>query len=138
MKGCQKTPSPAHKNEHCQTFMKVNQKEFQMWPNIDDFEIYDNKTLKRIAKCYREIDKNSIGWCGTNYVDDIDNQRFHIDPERGWGFCSKDCYPDPEQPLFGRPTTKNKRAVDDNNVGGVLESGPRRPGGRRVLEDLEG
>ena len=70
--------------------MRSKQKEFEIWPNIDEFEIYDNKTLKRLAKCYRKEDKDySIGWCGTNHADDINHQEFDINPEDGWGFCSK-------------------------------------------------
>ena len=92
--------------------MRAKEGEFQIWPNVDEFEIYDNKTLKRIAKCYREVDKNSIGWCGTNSADDINNQKFNIHTEKGWGFCSKDCIHDPDKPLFGRPTTKKISILD--------------------------
>ena len=92
--------------------MKAKVGEFETWPNIDEFEIYDNQTLKIIAKCYREKDKNSIGWCGTNKVDDINNQKFDIHAEKGWGFCSKDCISNPHKPLFGRPTTKEISILD--------------------------
>ena len=70
--------------------------------------------MKRIAKCYREKDDNSIGWCGTNIKDDIDNQEFDIDSGKGWGFCPKECLPNQEKPLFGLPNVKEINILDAN------------------------
>ncbi len=34
-------------------------------------------------------------------------QKIDVKIDSGWGFCSKDCYPDKEQPMFGLAKEKN-------------------------------
>ena len=43
--------------------------EYETWPNIDEFEIYQKSNLKRLARCYRT--HSDLGWCGVNLSDDI-------------------------------------------------------------------
>ena len=82
MHGCQKDlPSPSYENKECRRFLHLAKKEFDTWPDIDEFEIYDEKSLKNLAKCYRP--KDTYGWCGTNMVDDISNPKFDIKPDHG-------------------------------------------------------
>ena len=82
--GCQtELPSPSAAQPECQRFLKMAKKEFQDWPAIDEFEIYDNKTLNRLAKCFRSKDEEGYGWCGTNMVDDYTKPEFDIQPDFG-------------------------------------------------------
>ena len=67
-------------------------KEFKVWPDIDEFEIYDETTLDNLAKCYRPSDTH--GWCGTNTGDDISNPQFDIKADHSWVFCTDECFPD--------------------------------------------
>ena len=53
----------------CQRFLKMAREEYETWPNIDEFEIYQKSNLKRLARCYRT--HSDLGWCGVNLSDDI-------------------------------------------------------------------
>jgi hypothetical protein len=82
--GCQtRIPSPSTHQPECQRFLKMAKKEYEDWPNIDEFEIYEETSLNRLAKCYREMDEDGLGWCGTNMSDDIANPVFDIQPDHG-------------------------------------------------------
>ena len=112
MHGCQTDiPSPSYKNEECQNFLKLAEKEYKTWPDIDEFEIYDEKSLANLAKCYRPQDKH--GWCGTNMVNDISNPKFDIKSDHGWGFCTDECFPDMTQPFYGKAREKLIHVLDE-------------------------
>ncbi len=83
--GCQqKILSPAAEIPECQRFLRKNHSERDEWPDIDEFELYDNETLKRIAKCYREMDDEGLGWCGVNMANSMnDEEFFNIKPDSG-------------------------------------------------------
>ena len=68
--GCQtKLPTPSYNQLECQRFLKMAREEYETWPNIDEFEIYQKSNLKRLARCYRT--HSDLGWCGVNLSDDI-------------------------------------------------------------------
>ena len=68
--GCQtKLPTPSYNQLECQRFLKMAREEYETWPNIDEFEIYQESNLKRLARCYRT--HSDLGWCGVNLSDDI-------------------------------------------------------------------
>jgi hypothetical protein len=48
--------------------MEKNSAEFKSWPDNDEFEIYENKSMKLLARCYRAMDDENNGWCGVNLV----------------------------------------------------------------------
>ena len=62
-------------------------KEYKIWPNIDEFEIYDERSLTRLAKCYRS--QSQLGWCGVNLSNDIAQPYFDITPDYGMYNSSK-------------------------------------------------
>ena len=62
-------------------------KEYKIWPNIDEFEIYDERSLTRLAKCYRS--QSQLGWCGVNLSNDIAQPYFDIQPDYGMYTTSK-------------------------------------------------
>jgi len=67
--GCQRDiPSPSAQHPECKLFLAKNPDEFKTWPDTDEFEIYENKTLKLLARCYRAMDDENNGWCGVNLV----------------------------------------------------------------------
>ena len=68
--GCQtKLPTPSYNQVECQRFLRMAREEYETWPNIDEFEIYQKSNLKRLARCYRT--HSDLGWCGVNLSDDI-------------------------------------------------------------------
>ena len=110
--GCQKSlHSPSYKNPECRRFLHLAKKEFKVWPDIDEFEIYDETTLDNLAKCYRPSD--SHGWCATNMGDDISNPQFDIKADHGWGFCTDECFPDMTQPFYGKAREKLIHILDE-------------------------
>ena len=56
-------------------------KEYQIWPDIDEFEIYDEKSLQLLAKCYRT--QSELGWCGVNLSNDLADPIFDVKPDSG-------------------------------------------------------
>ena len=101
--------------------LHLAKKEFKVWPDIDEFEIYAETTLDNLAKCYRPSDTH--GWCGTNMGDDISNPQFDIKADHGWGFCTDECFPDMTQPFYGKAREKLIHILDEEFCEGILKKG---------------
>lgn len=74
---------------------------------LNEIHIVRAGTFEHLAKCYRTFDKNHYGWCGTNQMNTIKKQKFQVSSTEGWGFCKKDCFPDPYKQQIGVPRYKD-------------------------------
>ena len=82
---------------------------------VDEIDIFTNNPLKLVTKCFRALDEDNYGWCGTNQVNGINKQKFQVSSTRGWGFCKKDCFPDPSKPQMGVPRYKEDVHILEND-----------------------
>ncbi len=42
-------------------------------------------------------------------------QKFSVSPSSGWGFCSRDCFPDRRVPMAGVAKRKEVKVLDDRH-----------------------
>ena len=83
--------------------------------HVDEVDIFSRDPFKLLTKCFRALDEDNYGWCGTNMVNSINTQKFKVSSTRGWGFCKKDCFPDPNKPQMGVPRYKEDVRILKND-----------------------
>ena len=90
-------PPPPVYQEECQQFFDQQNKP----QNFNEEKRILGESGEVIALCYpmKNPEDETFGWCHTkgNYYN-LDNYKLE---EKGWGFCSKDCYLDNKMPESG-------------------------------------
>ena len=99
---CSKEPAP--QTPACKTFFERNKQKVKDVPeDRDEIMILKTTMEKNKARsytpsfCFKEInpEKTNYGWCMVqgNYYDLYQPNK----EVKGWGYCSKDCYLDPNE-----------------------------------------
>ena len=95
---------------------------YKKWPKqVGEIEIFTNESFELLAKCFRAFDEDGYGWCGTNQNNNINDQKFAVGSDKGWGFCKKDCFPDPSEPMVGVLRYKDIHILNERYCEGQID-----------------